>query len=278
MRDDKLLRQLAQMMEEEAHEAYQRLDARWDRLSDGTLAPEEEAALRALAETSDEAREAYEAFRPLDADYRARVVRALKAERRDAAAHATDSPAVAAEAPRARILPFIRRPGARVGGWLAAAAALAAAFFGPYLLHVRMLPPLPAYALLLDGGVQELREELPAGETADPVFVPGSRFELILRPETAVSKPSELELRLFLERGGELRRWQVPAEPDPSGAWRVAVENLAIAPGEWTLWALLGRPKALPDDDELRSLAGEPAPSTRHWVLLNTTLKIEPRP
>ena len=62
-------------------EAESLLDERWDRLAAGTLTAEEDAELRALAASSPEAREAYEAFRPLGAAFQARVVSAINAER-----------------------------------------------------------------------------------------------------------------------------------------------------------------------------------------------------
>jgi RNA polymerase sigma-70 factor (ECF subfamily) len=50
-------------------------------LAAGTLTAEEDAELRALAVSSPEAREAYEAFRPLGATFQARVVSAINAQR-----------------------------------------------------------------------------------------------------------------------------------------------------------------------------------------------------
>jgi RNA polymerase sigma factor (sigma-70 family) len=59
-------------------------DERWDRLAAGTLSAEEEEELRALADSSPEAREAYKAFKPLGADFQARVVSAINAQSRNA--------------------------------------------------------------------------------------------------------------------------------------------------------------------------------------------------
>lgn len=49
-------------------------DGRWHRLSAGTLSVEDDVALRAMAETSEEARLNYEMFRPLGLGFRDRMV------------------------------------------------------------------------------------------------------------------------------------------------------------------------------------------------------------
>jgi len=80
-------------------------DPRWEALAEGTLSAEDEAALAALARTSERHRALYEAFRPLDEAARARIAASL----------------VAASPPPARVVPLRRR-----WTWaLAAAAALA---------------------------------------------------------------------------------------------------------------------------------------------------------
>ena len=80
MSEDRLLRDLGHLAKEEEGAEKSRLDERWDRLAAGTLTAEEEAELLALAETSPEAREAWEAFRPLGPEFQARVVEKIAAE------------------------------------------------------------------------------------------------------------------------------------------------------------------------------------------------------
>jgi RNA polymerase sigma-70 factor (ECF subfamily) len=80
MNNDSILSELGALARRE-REAESPLDERWDRLAAGTLTAEEDAELRALAASSAEAREAYEAFRPLGAAFQARVVRAINAQR-----------------------------------------------------------------------------------------------------------------------------------------------------------------------------------------------------
>src|SRR5215210_8874971 len=101
MSEDRLLRELGHLAKEEEGAEKARLDERWDRLAAGTLTTEEEAELLALAETSPEAREAYEAFRPLGPEFQARVVEKIAAG--------------LPQERRGRLLPF--RPAARIGGW-----------------------------------------------------------------------------------------------------------------------------------------------------------------
>src|SRR5215831_10074605 len=115
MSDDRLLRELGHLAREEKEAEQARLDERWDRLADGTLSPEEDAELRALAAASPEAREAYEAFRPLGAAFQARLVDEL----------ATAVPA-ATKTPAGRLLNFRRalsRNSVRFGAVAAAVAA-----------------------------------------------------------------------------------------------------------------------------------------------------------
>src|SRR5687768_15946406 len=109
MNEERLLRELGHLAKEEERTERARLDERWDRLAAGTLSAEEEAELLALAETSPEAREAWEAFRPLGPEFQARVVEKI-----------------AAELPEERRGRFLQFPAIRIGGWVTAAAAAAA--------------------------------------------------------------------------------------------------------------------------------------------------------
>ncbi len=92
MNDDRLLSELGALARQQQEAERDRLDERWDRLAAGTLTPGEEEELKALAAASDEARETYEAFRPLGADFQARVVDAIQAERAPAPQAGTQEP------------------------------------------------------------------------------------------------------------------------------------------------------------------------------------------
>ena len=78
--NDRLLKELGDLARQQDEAERARFDERWDRLAAGTLTAEEEAELKALAEASPEDREAYEAFRPLGADFQARSGVARSAE------------------------------------------------------------------------------------------------------------------------------------------------------------------------------------------------------
>lgn len=255
MSDEPWLRELAQVKRDEEAEERARLDERWDRLSAGELSADEEAGLRALAGTSEEAREAYEAFRPLGPDFQARVVSAIRAEQ--------SKPAE----PPPRVLPF--RP-ARLGGWLTAAAAAAASL----VVLLRPPAPLPDYAPPdLSGGSPAFRGE----ETQAEAFSPGDPIHVVLRPETTASKVGELEARCVLVRGGEERILEVRSELDPGGSVKMDGSLDADIPaGVWTLWAVVGRKGKLPEPAGLRSL---PAVEVRRedWTAVPGTIRIQPR-
>ncbi len=279
MNDDQLLKALAQVAREDQKADAARLDERWDRLSAGTLEPEEEAALRALAETSDEARQAYEAFRPLDADFRARMVQALADRIDEAPAGAMATPAAEPEPAWARLLDRLQD---RWRGASVFAAAVAAAGLAVWMIPGSRegLPPLPDYVLGLEGGLEALRSEPTAGGE-DRLFVPGNRFELLLRPATAESGP--LAVRFFLAAAGEPPHpLELPVEVSAGGAVRVAGEiggEIAIEPGDWVLWAVVGRPGAMGDEDEIRAALRESETGARGGrAFLRTAFRIAVEP
>lgn len=255
MNDDPWMRELAQVKRDEEEEERARLDERWDRLSAGELSPDEEAELRALAESSEEAGEAYEAFRPLGPDFHARVVQAVSAELKKP------------ETPPARVLPF--RP-ARLGAWLSAAAAAAAVL----VVFLRPPGPLPDYAPPdLSGGSKAVRGE----ETQAGVFVPGDRIEVGLRPETTVSRVGDLEARVVLIQGDDARALEVLTELDPGGSVRMEGSlDAGLPAGDWTLWAVVGRPGKLPEPAELRAL---PMDEVRRddWTAVPRAIRIQAR-
>jgi hypothetical protein len=262
--DDMWLRELARVAQEEEDAGQARLDERWDRLSAGELSPNEEAELRALAGASEEGREAYEAFRPLGPEFQAGVVRALQEQ------SAMPEPAAPEPEKPARVLPF-RRRAVRLGGWLAAAVAVAASLF--LLRSPATLPSLPAYGPPeLSGGVQEMRGE----EEGPRTFSAGDPFEVILRPETAVS--GNVAVRFFLARGRELRPWPVPgAAISSDGVVSITGtlgRDIRIPPGGWTLRAVVGRPGKLPDAAALRAHLAQGRARAPDWIVLSTDFKV----
>ena len=240
------MRELGHLAKEEEGEERSRLDERWDRLAAGTLSAEEEAELRALAETSPEAREAWEAFRPLGPEFQARVV-----ER------------IATELPKpGKVLPF--RPAARIGGWIAAAAAAVLA-----VVLLRPAPPLPDYEVAVSGGPSEMRSG-PAES-----FSPGGGIEIVLRPQTETR--GSLEARLYLLQGDDLRLLETKSEvADPGGSFKIkGTLDPDLQEGTWTLWAVVGRPGDLPDPKELRLQEGRRR--DEDWIAVSTDIRIRPR-
>src|SRR5436305_14630439 len=121
---DRLLRELGDLARSETKAEEARFDERWDRLAAGTLTAEEDAELKALAASSPEAREAYEAFRPLGADFQARVVSAINSEK-SPKPQPLPQPLPLPQPPQP--LPF--RPARRIEVWAGLAAAVAAGVF-----------------------------------------------------------------------------------------------------------------------------------------------------
>lgn len=246
MNEDRILRELGRLARDEEGEGRSRLDERWDRLAAGTLTADEEAELRALAATSPEAREAWEAFRPLGPDFQARIVEQIVAE---------------LPKEEGKVLPF--RPAVRIGGWIAAAAAAAA-----IVVALRPAPPLPDYQVAVSGGTSETRSG-PAES-----FAPGDRIEVVLNPETAAK--GDLEARLFLLQKDELRSLETQSEAVEVGSVKLkGTLDPDLQPGIWTLWALIGRPGDLPDPKELRLQEGRSR--DEDWIAVSTDIRIRPR-
>jgi hypothetical protein len=263
MTDDRLLRELGDLAREQGEAERARWDERWDRLAAGTLTPEEEAELKALAEASPEAREAYEAFRPLGAGFQARVVEAINAER-------------AGEAPPPRVLPF-RRAIRRAEVWLGSAAAVAASLF--FLLRGPALPPLPVYTAELAGGAQTYRGR-EAAPNGPQVFVPGSPLTLTVTPETAVQ--GGVEARAFLSPlagKGDLQAWEPapPLESTEQGAVRLqgtVGQEIRLSPGDWRVWIVVGRKGGIPSLERLRAELRAGRTRGAGWRAVSTDLRV----
>lgn len=250
MNEDRLLRDLGHLMQEDQESSQARLDERWDRLAAGTLTAEEEAELRALAETSEEAREAWEAFRPLGADFQARMAERIGAE---LGAPAPEAPEIPEK--HGRLLPF--RPAVQWGGWVTAAAAVAAALF--LVVRDPSYPPLPAYAAELGPGIQEYRGETEPAKRQD-LFVPGSLLEVVVQPQQPVQGPLEAHAFREIRKGGEEVSWEpVPGfgvETSDNGVIRLRGtlgEQIQLPLGVWRLCVAVSRPGKVPSAREISS-------------------------
>lgn len=247
MTDDRLLRDLGALARERREAERARWDERWDRLAAGTLTPEEEVELKALAETSPEAREAWEAFRPLGADFQARVVDAID--------------------PPPPILLF-----RRAVVWTGLAAAVAASLF--FLVRGPGLAPLPAYTFDELNGDQDVRgaREGPSGKV--PVFDPESRLTLVVRPPNPVTTP--VEAKAFLAHGAGLLPWE-PGSASPGGSFRFEGGLSGLQPGLWTAWVVVGRPGRIPTAGELQAALRAGRTRTADWQAISRDLRIGTR-
>jgi hypothetical protein len=256
MNDDRWLQELAQIKRDQEADERSRLDERWDLLSSGELSAEEEAELRTLAATSEEAREAYEAFRPLGPEFQARVVEAARAQL------VSSIPQPKPQELWAKLLTFL--PAApRIEVWFGSAAAVAAALF-LFLHTTASLSPLPVYTADLSPGDQNYRggESRPANGSPS-LFFPGSLLTLSVSPKTTVT--DKVAARAFLSPSagvGDIQPWK----PEPhfetleGGSVRLSGtlgQDIQLSTGYWTVWVAVSKRK-LPSTSELQEalLAG----------------------
>jgi len=270
MNDDRLLQALGKAARDERPPDLLELDDRWDRLADGTLSPAEDAELRALAETSEEARQAYEMFRPLDEAFHERVVEALREQREgEKAARAPEERKLAIVPPVSRF----RAWKAWLSGGVAAAGALATA------VYFALLPaaPLPQIADAdLSHGEQR---EMGAGEgvPADGLpqvrhFRPGSTLFIEARFESHLPDPAGRDFDAEMMLVSDTSTFEVPATPKwTTRAVRLTVEVSKAIPSrlDWKVWIVIARRGDLPDartlSEVLRSTTGESCKRER-WL------------
>ncbi len=246
--------------QEEAERA--RFDERWDRLTAGTLTAEEEAELKALSDSSPEAREAYAAFRPLGADFQANVVNAINSER------AAEAPAPELWEEKPRSLTF-RRVARRMEVWFGAAAAVAAGVF----FLVRGPSSIPEYT---NPAKISVSSEARGGEQFSPT--PGSRLSASLRPSTDVDVRG-LTARAFLSRtdGKELHRWKPKPEVKINDKGFVTLRGSlekGIQPGPWTIWIVVGHEGRLPDIKDLQTELHAGTLRHDHWKAIPTEIEV----
>jgi hypothetical protein len=261
--NDSLLKELGDLARQNADAERSRLDERWDRLAAGTLTAEEEAELKALAASSPEHGEAYVAFRPLGADFQARVLSAIQAE------WVEEKQTAPPPEPRPRVLPF-RGAVRRASVWLGSAAAVAAGVLF-FFLRAPALPPLPVYSLATLVPDRSTRGGEPGPVSGTPVFAPDSVLTVVASPPGTVTLPVDAES--FLAQGGELRPWE-RAERSPDGAFRFSGQLAQYRPGDWKVWIVVGRPERLPSAHELQTRLQAGRTRTADWQAISEDLKI----
>lgn len=237
-------------------------EARWERLAEGTLSPEEDAELRRLAAEDPAAAEKYEAYRPLGDEVKERIAARI--------GEALPSPSEKK---------IVTLPG-RKGAGLAFVAALAIA--AGALLWVD--PPrgsldeaLPPYALTVSGD----RTTRGAGDAPADAVVElhaDSRIEMVLRPAKAVT--GEVGARGFLMQGGAAKAWAPPVQISNDGAVRITggAGDLFGGPGEWEVVWAVGRPSDLPSDATDVAAEASGARRTHSWKLLTRKVRIVEAP
>jgi hypothetical protein len=241
MSDENWIRELAKVNLEQQEEEEGQLGERWDRLSSGELSAGEEAELLALAESSEEGREAYEAFRPLGPEFHASVVKAIQEQ-----AIREQAEKAATAKPPAKLLPFSRR--AQFAGWGTAAAIAAATLF--LLVRNPALPPLPIYTIEPPQGDQDVRGETgPA--TGLPVYHSGSLLTLDASSEQDVTGP--VEAYAFAGRDEELVPLKRPDVGNGMARLRGTLgQEIQLQSGEQTIWIVVSRPGKSPTASELQ--------------------------
>jgi hypothetical protein len=250
MNDERLLKDLARL--ERARSAADPEPA-WDRLAAGTASAEQVAHWQAEARESASTAAAWEAFQPLEPEFRAALVERLRCEL--PGADVAPERAAAAPTPSAwRRLPV----------WLrfALVPALVTASLLVTVRPWQAPEPLPDYALHLAGGSRNTRS-VPASASPDPpTFAPGNRFELVLTPATSAGRA--LEARTFVLRGRQLEALDASlASVSEDGAWRlvgVVGQDLQLPSGDFALLVIVGRPGALPEPASLVGRVSASAP------------------
>jgi hypothetical protein len=263
MNDEELMKALGRTARTEPA-----LDERWDKLAAGTLSDTEREALLEEAARSDEAAQAYEAFRPLGAEFQARVVHRLldEAARSDqspaseassgAVRTAAAVPADARPAEAARVVPFRRRATRFTVVPLALAASLLLAVGVVTFMRPGAVPALPGYGLALEGQVTLMRGQTPPPQAAP--FAQGNHFRLVLTPATRVE--GQVVARGYVLSDGEPAPLVAPA-PRISDDGAVLIEgevgrDVQLPQGNARLLVIVGRESKLPDPRVLAEQLG----------------------
>ena len=166
---------------------------------------------------------------------------------------------------------FWQRPG------LVAAAVIAIGLAGVVLQQQQFGgDTLAAYTLQIDDRMQQRGEVLKGGDTT-ATFGPGDRFELTVRPETAVDGP--VEIAVFADSGlGAVPLALPAARIAPGGVLQIAgtVDNdVQLPAGMSTMYVLVGRAGKLPDVQRaMAKLGGDPKVSERDWSAWSLTLDV----
>lgn len=173
-----------------------------------------------------------------------------------------------------RVIPFPRK--AVVLGAVAATAMAAAASFllliGPSAVDQT---PLPSYGLEASSGSLTMRGSEDGAEIM--TIVPGTKLELIARPEVAVS--GSLDARAFVIIGQRAEALDFDVQIDESGtAWIEAVmgQDLTLPHGATSLWLAVARQGAMPDEAAVAQRSqGSLLAAGPGYILLGRRVKVK---
>lgn len=233
--DEAAVEAVARVAREEREDPW--ADPRWEQLSEGTISAADRAALEKLAAVPGPYAEAWRAFAPLSAEFRAQVTEAVTGGVVVSMVGRAAAPASARSSSAPARRSAFGRPAWAVAGVGVLAAAAAMALLWAPSAH---LAPLPAYSLELSAGAQALRGTV--AEAPLPEFFPETTFDLIARPAAPAEGP--VTAAGVLVGNGVRVRWTPRLDRSDEGVLRVrgpAREVLPVGPGEWTVLLAVGR-------------------------------------
>lgn len=282
---DRLLRELGDLARSEAKAEKARFDDRWDHLAAGTLTAEEEAELKALAESSPEDLEAFEAFRPLGPEFQARMVSEIQSKQAEWAAQ---EPQREPKKPPPPVLPFRPvsprpvSPRAKVWVGFAAVAAMAA---GVYVIG-KPPSPLPGYEASLTGGFKTNRGAETAPPNKKPTLTLGAPFTLEVGPKEPLEHPGKVKPRAFLSSSAgreplsPLPNLEDKFEPGETGSVRLNAtmgEDIKVKAGDWIFWTVVAR-NSPPEAKEVEARLRAHQPQDASWQNICDSLHKEEKP
>jgi cellulose synthase operon protein C len=242
-------------------------DPRWEALAAGTISASDRAELAALAERSEAARLAFEAFQPSDEKLSDDAAEGYAQKLARGVPEKAPSPA--------NVVPLRR---SRRGPALLAAACLAAA--AGVSIFVRRQPdlaPIAEYEITPSGGEVDNRS---SPSSAGPSVRLGPRSRLVLTLKPRVDVAGDVDVTAALVREGEVRRWDPPTKEISKGSgavrliapWDAAFKG--VPPGGWDLVVAVGRPEALPRAEDLAAVKSPPEAGKRPFQILHQRITL----
>lgn len=216
--DDAILNALGSLAREDAVP----VDPRFETLVQGELSKDATTALAELAVDDETLARDLALFTPFDAAQNEAIMGAVLADL---------MPAQLPVDPLAPTPPPIRR---RAFMGLGIAAAFAAALFfmlSPKTPSVELLPA-PAYSLTV-GASEQAHLSAAEPEAGLPTYSKGSRIELRLRPQTALT--GDIAVKVVRKQGAQTDVWPMTVIKGSKGAMKLRAEADTLPVGLWTL-------------------------------------------